>query len=135
VARSRPGEECEQSLSWILYLTGASGLLALVCALPAITARWGGCQVFDRVASFTNFPALISAVLQVALSITGFFWVLGSSRDKCGALLWEVCNFAYITLPVGILVLGCCGPCCFCCCAGAAEYAEMQGMDRELMEP
>jgi len=126
-------EGCEDpGLSSFLRSTGILGLVQVVSVVTAFAATWYRADTY-RIFAWT-FAGTVSAILAVAVFV-GCTRVMTSTAARCGVILWHFCNFAYVTVPVLILALACCGFPCLYCWLGGSEFARNQAVDESLLQP
>jgi len=123
---------CEHPhLSALLHATGLLGLvftIALLMTSGATTARMPA-----GIACTWTFTCTTAVILTI-VHLFGLSQVLTSTGDRCGAVLWHVCHFVYLTLPSLLIFVACCGLPFLYCFMGGAELLENHDADAALVK-
>jgi len=130
---------CEAHLRGLLYWTGLSLVLAALGNLAAVAGyAFPGPLLHLREGLSTWVKTclyVIAAINTVFLSLhaVGFCLVTMSSPHDCGMVLWEMCHFIYVVLPILLLAAACCAPCCYYACVGVRHGIDRYQADQALL--
>jgi len=130
---------CEAHLRGLLYWTGLSLLLAAIGNLATVAGyAFPGSLLHlpEGLSTWVKTCLYVVAAMNIVylcLHAVGICLVTMSSPHDCGMVLWEMCHFIYIVLPILLLAAACCAPCCYYACIGAKHGFDRHQADQALL--